>query len=357
MAGEVDTNAEIAGGKSPTARPENSPVSPALFMDAAQAFQKTAAIKAAVELDVFTKIGAGSGDLASLGAATGAARRGLRILCDFLTICGFLEKAGEEYRLTPSSAAFLDRRSRAYLGGTLDFLASKRSIGQFLDDPAAFVRNGGADATADNVSPENPVWVAFAEAIAPIMAPVAASVAGNVGSLPRAPRKVLDIAAGHGLYGIAIAKAAPDAEIVAVDWAPVLTVAVRNAAEAGIGERFRTIAGSAFEVEWGDGYDLVLVPNFLHHFDEAANVGLLRKIRAGLSDVGQCWVVEFVPNDDRISPAPMPATFALTMLATTPKGDAYTAKELDVMARQAGFARSTAIALPPSPQSLVTLER
>jgi ubiquinone/menaquinone biosynthesis C-methylase UbiE len=164
---------------------------------------------------------------------------------------------------------------------------------------------------------------------------------------------VLDVAAGHGLYGIAIAKVAPDAEIVAVDWGAVLTVAVRNAAKSGISQRYRTIAGSAFEVEWGNGYDLVLVPNFLHHFDEATNVALLRKVRASLSDVGQCWAVEFVPNEDRISPAPMPATFALAMLATTPKGDAYTATEYAAMAREAGFSEATTIPLPPSPQSLV----
>lgn len=347
----------VAGAAAPPAAQERAPVSPELFWDAAWAFQKTAAIKAAVELDVFTRIGAGAGDLTSLAEQTGAARRGLRALCDYLTICGFLEKAGEQYRLTPSSEVFLDRRSPAYLGGALDFLASPRMIGQFLDDPASFVRNGGADGEANNVAPDNPVWVTFAEAVVPIMAPTAEAVAARVGSWRQPPRKVLDIAAGHGMYGIAIAKAAPNAEIVAVDWQAVLAVALRNAAKFGVDGRYRTIAGSAFEVDWGGGYDLVLLPNFLHHFDQATCVALLKKVRAGLSDAGQCWAVEFVPNDDRISPAPMPAAFALVMLATTPKGDAYTAKEYAAMARDAGFSGATATPLPPSPQSLVAFER
>jgi hypothetical protein len=94
----------------------------------------------------------------------------------------------------------------------------------------------------------------------------------------------------------------------------------------------------------------------MHHFDEATNVALLRKIRASLSDVGQCWAVAFVPNEDRISPAPMPATFALAMLATTPKGDAYAAKEYAAMAREAGFSEAITIPLPPSPQSLAAFE-
>ena len=292
-----------------------------------------------------------------LGAETGAAPRGLRILCDYLTICGFLEKTGEQYRLTPSSAVFLDRRSPAYMGITLDFLASPRMIGQFLDDPAAFVRNGGAVGEADNMAPENPAWVTFAQSLAPLSAPIAEAVASHISSLPRPPGKVLDIAAGHGLYGIAIAKVAPDAEIVAVDWRAVLAVAASNAAKAGISGRYHTIAGSAFEVDWGDGYDLALVPNFLHHFDMPTNVALLKKIRASLGNVGQCWAVEYVPNDDRISPAPWPASFALIMLATTPKGDAYTEREYAAMAREAGFGGATATPLPPSPLSLVAFER
>ena len=127
----------------------------------------------------------------------------------------------------------------------LNFLASPRMIGQFLDDPAAFVRNGGADGAADKVAPENPVWVTFAEAVAPIMAPTAEAAADHVGSLPRPPRKVLDIAAGHGLYGIAIAKAAPDAEIVAVDWDAVLTTPKGDAYTAKEYAAMRARRGSA----------------------------------------------------------------------------------------------------------------
>jgi O-methyltransferase domain len=143
------------------------------------------------------------------------------------------------------------------------------------------------------------------------------------------PRKVLDIAAGHGLYGIAVAKVAPNAEIVAVDWRAVLAIALRNAEKAGVGDRYRTIPGSAFDVDWGNAYDLVLLPGFLHHFDHQTCVALLAKIRAGLSSLGQTWAVELVPNEDRVSPVPMPATFAYTMLATTPKGDAHTPYQIE----------------------------
>lgn len=78
--------------------------------------------------------------------------------------------------------------------------------------------------------------------------------------------KVLDIAAGHGMYGVTIAKHNPNAEIFAVDWPRVLDVAKENAQAAGVAARYHTLPGNAFEVEFGKDYDLALLTGFLHHF-------------------------------------------------------------------------------------------
>jgi SAM-dependent methyltransferase len=156
---------------------------------------------------------------------------------------------------------------------------------------------------------------------------------------------------GTRLYGIAVGQRNPRADIVGVDWENVLGVARENAEAMGVGDRYRTIPGNAFTVDYGMDYDLVLVPNFLHHFDRPTNVGLLRKIAGALKTGGQVALVEFVPNDDRVSP-PMAARFALMMLANTPAGDAYTAAELDGMLRESGF---TSVSVQPlqGPQTLV----
>jgi 2-polyprenyl-3-methyl-5-hydroxy-6-metoxy-1,4-benzoquinol methylase len=147
---------------------------------------------------------------------------------------------------------------------------------------------------------------------------------------------VLDIAAGHGVYGIAVATRNPQAEIVAVDWQNVLQVALDNAKEAGVAGRYRTIPGSAFAVDYGKGYDLALVTAFLHHFDPPTCVGVLKKIRASMNPGGTLAITEFVPNEDRVSP-PMEAKFSMMMLGSTPAGDAYTFRELEQMCTDAGF--------------------
>jgi 2-polyprenyl-3-methyl-5-hydroxy-6-metoxy-1,4-benzoquinol methylase len=312
-------------------------------------------IKAGIELDVFTAIAAGAASIGPLASRTGASARGLQILCDGLTVHGFLQKSGDTYALTPVSQAFLDRRSPASMASVIDFMAAPELIRLFLDDPTAFVRQGGA-AGHGSVAPENPMWVKFAKAMVPFVAPTAQGLATHVASWPRAPRKVLDIAAGHGLFGIAVAKAVPDAQIVGVDWKQVLAVARSNAERAGVSDRYRELPGSAFEVDWGTGYDLVLLPNFLHHFDHATCANLLRKVRAGLSTEGRVLAVEFVPNEDRVSP-PAAALFSFVMLASTPHGNAHTAADLAAMARDAGFFGVSVTPLPPSPQSLVSFDR
>jgi 2-polyprenyl-3-methyl-5-hydroxy-6-metoxy-1,4-benzoquinol methylase len=78
--------------------------------------------------------------------------------------------------------------------------------------------------------------------------------------------RVLDIAAGHGLFGIEIAKQNPHARVTGLDWAPVLRVALDNARKAGVQDRYDMLPGDAFEVDFGGPYDAVLLTNFLHHF-------------------------------------------------------------------------------------------
>ena len=189
----------------------------------------------------------------------------------------------------------------------------------------------------------------------PFAAAAAKRVAAHAANLPDPPYTVLDIAAGHGLYGIEVAKILPEAFVTAVDWAQVLTVARANAEEAGVVDRFRMIAGNALDIDWGSDYDLILLPNFLHHFDFEVCTSLLRKVKASLAVGGQAWGIDLVPNEDRVSP-PIPAMFAFWMLATTPGGDAYTIREFDKMAQNAGFRGATTRALAPTPESLIVFE-
>ncbi len=328
--------------------PSPEPIFETLF-----AYQKSAALKAAVELDVFTAIDEGAATASAIAQRANASERGIRILCDYLTIQRFLQKSDGTYQLTAEAGAFLSRRSPAYLGSIARFLVAPEIAG-YMHDLADAVRRGGVDPRKSSVAEENPVWVEFARSMAPMMMPNAQAIAELIAA-GGSPMKVLDIAAGHGMFGVAIARRNANASIVAVDWKPVLAVAEENARAAGVADRYSTIAGDAFKVDFGTGYDVALVTNFLHHFNPATCTSLLKKVAAALKPGGRVVVLDFVPNSDRVTP-PFAAAFSLTMLADTEAGDAYTLAEFRQQLEGAGF-RDIEAHVTATPETIIVATR
>ncbi|HET9993964.1 MAG TPA: class I SAM-dependent methyltransferase [Candidatus Acidoferrum sp.] len=320
------------------------------------AFQESAALKAAIELDIFTAIADGANTPASLAAKIGAIERSVRILCDYMTIKGFLTKEAEHYALTPESAIFLNRHSPACLGSMADFLTSPWSKQNFEALAEAVRKGGTASATGDHTKPNEELWINFARSMAPLTIPTAEFIAGLTGAAEGKPSKILDIAAGHGMYGITVAKRNPNAQIIAVDWPGVLEVAKENARKLGVANRYSTKPGSAFVVEFGTGYDFVLLTNIFHHFDIPTCEKLMRRAHGALKPGGKAITLEFVPNEDRITP-PIAAAFSLVMLAGTDSGDAYTFSQYEKMFGNAEFVKTTLHPVPDMPQQVLVSEK
>lgn len=331
--------------------PNTSP-SPQLFFETMNAYQRTSALKAAIELDLFSAIGNTPSTAAEIAARCQCPVRGIRILCDFLTILGFITKDGSHYVLTRDSALFLVQGSPAYLGKSVQFFLAP-GIADAFDDLAATVRSGRVHTSEQGTTaPDHPVWIEFARAMGPLMFPAAQGAAELVPLDPSRDTRVLDISASHGVYGIAFARKNPRAHLVALDWEAVLAVTEENAKIAGVADRFSKIVGNAFTVDLGKDYDAVLVPNFLHHFNIAECTRFLQRVHDALRPGGRVVIIEFVPNEDRVTP-PASATFSLVMLGTTPEGDAYTFAEFRRMLADAGFRDPAMHGLPPTSATAV----
>jgi ubiquinone/menaquinone biosynthesis C-methylase UbiE len=322
-------------------------LNPAPIFDCFSAYQKTAAMQAAVDIGLFSAIAAGASTVPAIAKECEAAPKGVRVLCDYWTVQGLLMKSGAAYQLTPEAAQFLDRASPAYLGGVLGFFNGP--IKPFFERLTQAVRNGGCESPG-SVEPEFEGWVAFARQMGAMMFPTAHAIAKLVSPVSG---RVLDVAAGHGFFGIVLAQQNPSVRVTALDWPRVLDVAKHHAAQMGIAaDRYATIAGDAFTVALDGPYDLILLTNLLHHFNTEQNTALLKRLRAALRPGGRLVTLEFVPNEDRISP-PMSATFPLIMLATTAQGDAYTFPEFERMLRAAGFMKNELHQPEESPQQII----
>ncbi|MGB7845026.1 MAG: methyltransferase [Candidatus Acidiferrum sp.] len=329
---------------------------PEHIFNALNAYQQTAALKSAIELDLFTTIDEGYHKVKEIAERVKASERGVRILCDFLTILGFLNKDENLYTLSADGALFLSRRSPAYMGTIIGFLGNEWSLENFARLTDAVRRGGTADEHGDNRKPKEGLWVSFARSMAPLTIPNAIFIASLVEAQEGKPCRVLDIAAGHGMYGITIAQQNPKAEITALDWPAVLEVAKENAQKAGVNERYTIRPGSAFEAELGNDYDVVLLTNIFHHFDPETCVELMRRVHDALRPNGKAVTLEFVPNEDRVSP-PTAAAFSIIMLASTDAGDAYTFAEYEKMFRSAGFSRTSQHPVPETPQKVLISEK
>lgn len=321
-------------------------MNPSPIFDCFTAYQKTAAMQAAVDIGLFSAIAKGSNTAAAIAKACGVPEKSARVLCDYWTVNGLLTKSNNTYALTPEAATFLDRASPAYLGGVMGFMNGP--IKPFFDRLTQAVRNGGCEG-AGSVETEYDGWVPFAREMGAMMFPTAQAISKVLGKISG---RVLDVAAGHGFFGIVLAQANPEIKVTALDWPKVLDVAKQHATQMGVADRYSTITGDAFKVDLAGPYDVILLTNLLHHFSAEECIGLLKRLRSALRPGGKLVTLEFVPNDDRISP-PMAATFPLIMLATTARGDAYTFNELDRMLRSAGFANNKLHQPDDSPQQII----
>src|SRR4051794_23165547 len=152
---------------------------PAAIFDLLLSYEKSYALKGAIDLDLFTAIGEGAHTVPDLAKRCSASQRGIRILCDYLTVSGLLTKTGNEYELTPDASMFLNRKSPAFLGGATGFLLHPDMTRAFADIAETVRRGTTTLSGAGNVSDNNKIWIEFANDMAAMMTPAAMEIAAK----------------------------------------------------------------------------------------------------------------------------------------------------------------------------------
>lgn len=292
------------------------------------AFMSSAALKAGIELDVFTAVSKGATSAELLAKHTNTSFHAMRILADALVAYGLLEKRLSRYSLTPESAALLVKGSPTYVG---DF--SQVSFHPILWEQAAqltqVVKAGHSllEVGLDE-APASAFWQDFQRGsakltamMAPLVIEVIAPLFGDSG-----PRKVLDVACGSGLYGFSILQRFQDSRLVSVDLPGVIDLTKSTAEEMGVFDRVELRQADVFKDELGEGYDLIVAANIFHFFNIERNIELSNRLYAASSEDAVLLIVDSVADENRETKR-QALTFALTMLLLTREGDIYTHKE------------------------------
>jgi ubiquinone/menaquinone biosynthesis C-methylase UbiE len=304
-------------------------------------------LEAAIRNRVFDVLDKQPLTLEELARETKASIRGLRAICNALVGFKFLARDGDRYTLTPESSAFLVSTKPAYHGGLLNH-CSRQLISAWLG-LADIVKTGAPPRHVENEGEGAAFFAQFVEEIFNMSAGAALALGDSMADRLSRPARVLDIAAGSGVWGIMLAKNRSSVSITAVDWPEVIPVTKRVAARHGVADRLKCIEGDLLKVDFGSGFDLATLGHILHSEGPVRSAQLLKKVHASLAPGGTIAIAEFVPDDDRQGPL-MPLIFAVNMVVNTTHGDTFTMKEISGWLTAAGFANIRTLAAPgPSP--------
>jgi len=324
-------------------------VTPEKIQQLAWGYAPPLMIEAALDHGVFDLLDAGPGTAAEVAARSGASVRGLRAVMNALAGLNLLTKdADGRFGLTADSAAFLVSTKPGFLGGLIRH-TSTQLVPKWLA-LSEVVRTGKPAASVNREQAGTDFFHPFVEDLFPMSYPSAQRLAEALAiAETKKPVRVLDLAAGSGVWGIALAQQSPRVTVTAVDWPGVLDVTRKVAARLGVAARFSFVAGDLESADFGRGHDIATLGHILHSEGEKRGRALLKKTFEALAPGGVIAIAEFLVDDARTGP-PVSLMFAVNMLVNTDEGDTWSFGEIAGWLRDAGFRNPRTIDAPgPSP--------
>jgi ubiquinone/menaquinone biosynthesis C-methylase UbiE len=330
-----------------------SHLTPERIMQMSWGYAPPLILEAAVEHRLFDFLAESPKTAPQLARAAKVSERGVAAICNALVGLKFLTRSGARYRLTPESATFLVSSSPAYHGEFFHHI-SRQLIPNWLN-LGDIVRTGVAQGKVNSEKKGVKFFAQFVESLFPLSFGAASALGAHLGlAHATTPVSVLDVAAGSGVWGIALAKQSAQVRISAVDWPAVLSVTEKVARQHGVADRLTPIPGDLLKVRLGRNHQVATLGHILHSEGRARSRKLLKKTFAALAPGGTVAIMEFLVNRERTEPV-VGLLFAVNMLVNTDQGDAFSFEEISVWLREAGFKNPRLLPVPAvSPLILAT---
>lgn len=328
-------------------------ITPERLMQFAWGYAPPLIIEAAVKHRLFDLLAASPGGAAELAKRARVSVRGVQAVCNALVGLGLLARNGGRYALTEESARFLVSGQPAYHGGLFRHISTQLLPDWFgLDET---VRTGKPSVRVNSRKQGAKFFSEFVESLFPLSYPAARSLGAHLGvAKARQPVRVLDLAAGSGVWGVALAELSPQVYVTAVDWPPVLAVTEKVARRHGVANRLTKVPGDLLVAPFGENYHVATLGHILHSEGRDRSRRLLKKAFDALAAGGTIAIMEFLVEADRSGP-PRALLFAVNMLVHTEAGDTFSFEEISGWLREAGFIKPRLLKVPgPSPLVLAT---
>ena len=334
--------------------PVTTPVTPERIMQFAWGYVPPLVLEAAIRHRIFDLLDGGPKTVSEIQKETGASERGLSAVMNALVGLNFLEKDKQgSFSLTPESSTFLVSTKPSYQGGFLRH-GSEQLIPKWLH-LNEIVMTGEPAAAVNKEESGGDFFQQFVNDIFPLSYPAAQVLSRHYNANGAAPAvRVLDLAAGSGVWGIAMAQGSEKVSVTAVDWPEVIPVTRKTVARFGLADRFSYVEGDLLQADFGSGHNLAMLGHILHSEGSERSQALLKKTFQALAPGGTISIAEFLVNADRTGPLNA-LFFAVNMLVNTETGDTYSFEEISGWLKAAGFTDARTLDAPgPSPLILAT---
>jgi SAM-dependent methyltransferase len=338
----------------PTKSRKKTAASPERLMQFGFAYAPPLIIGAAVSNKVFDSLASGAKNVEQISKETGASQRGLRAIMNALVGLDLLKKdRDEKYSLTPESEAFLLSNKPGTLAGFFA-MVSTHLLPDWLHLNEA-VKTGAPPIALNQEAAGPEFFSVLVENIIPMSYPAAVTLGQSLGLAgKREPVRVLDIAAGSGIWGIALAQESPRVRVTAQDWPAMIPTTKRITQKFGVADRFSYVEGDVLEADFGSDYDIATLGHILHTEGEERSRKLLKKTFKALKSGGTIAIGEWLVNDQRTEPLPS-LIFAVNMFIHSERGDTFSFNEIKSWLKEAGFKNVRTLEAPgPSPLVLAT---
>jgi SAM-dependent methyltransferase len=320
-------------------------VTPERLMGFTFGFAPPAIIEAGIRLGIFDLLDKSSRSIGEIAASSGASTRGLRIVLNALVGLDLLVKdRSEHYSLTPESAEFLVSGKPTFHGAFF-LLTSGRMLSQW-GRLCSIVQSGQPMHPINEEESGTKFFQQFVEHIFPIHFPAARCLAQTLRlSNLTVPFSILDLAAGSGVWSVAMAKESPHVAVTAIDWPGIIPITKKVAEREGVAPRYRFVAGDLLTVDFGSGHSVAILGHILHSEGEERSGCLLKKTFDALAPGGTIAIAEILVDPDRAGPLPA-LLFAVNMLVNSESGDAFSLDEITAWLRAANFDQIRTIDAP-----------
>jgi hypothetical protein len=334
-------------------KPGSNQVTPERIMQFAWGYVPPLILEAAIRHRVFDVLDSGPKAINDVQKETDASERGLTAIMNALVGLNLLAKDDQgRYSLTPESAAFLVSTKPGFQGGLIRH-CSEQLIPKWLH-LNEIVATGKPVESVNEEGAGSEFFQNFVNDIFPMSYPAAQTLARHLNMNGGGEVRVLDLAAGSGVWGIALAQASDRVRVTAVDWPEVIPVTRKTVGRFGLSDRFSYIEGDLLKADFGSNHTVATLGHILHSEGEARSRELLSKTFGSLATGGTIAIAEFLVNPDRRGPV-NGLFFAVNMLVNTDNGGTYSFEEISGWLTEAGFTNARTIESPgPSPLILAT---